>query len=214
MFDKQYWSDLDSLHKFYCLGFILCDGSVFTKGKYNKLMIELADVDEEFLERMKEELTIDTKPYKRDRRPIVNTSTCTIHKNCKEWITDLDKYGVHPNKQFDVRIPLEYIDTKEKASALMLGMLDADGCVYNRPDSDQQAISLSKNLGICEQYRDLLVEYTGVHERPVHKVGKTNCYQLTYMRREDISKIYDFLYMNECLRDIWMGRKYNAWRNQ
>ena len=199
---SNYFSIIDSPEKAYWLGFLFTDGSVDHYHTCGRIRLQLQEKDEEILEQLKEDLCIDSKIIYNKRS---NGTCCSVEFVDEQIYNDLAKYGIIPNKTYNInRIPYETIP-EEYLEAYALGLFDGDG-----------SLSYSDNFST-----DVTLNYTAYHEEEVKDFQKiinklanieninkpffTSAWHVQWRGRLQVLKILDVLYIN-CPRHL--KRKY------
>lgn len=202
---SNYFSTIDSPEKAYWLGFLFTDGSVDHYRTTGRIRLQLQERDLEILEKFKEDLHIDSKIIY-DKRP--NSTCCSVEFVDEQIFNDLAKYGIIPNKTYNVdRIPYDKIP-KEYLSAYALGLFDGDG-----------SLSCSQDYST-----DVTLNYTAYHETEVQDFQKlintlvniskdnknffTSAWHTQWRGRIQVISILDVLYSN-CPR--FLKRKHDLY---
>lgn len=204
---QSYWSDLDSLEKWYYLGFIIGDGSITTNTnkEYTRLQIALNEKDKEWLDTALINFNTSNKLCYR-----ANTRSYGLSITSKQWVKDLAKYYVVPRKSYCAKLPLEFIETEQQAAALLLGLFDADGHVgiYNTEKQQHQKFSIVGTSDICLDMRKLLSSYIYINSGSIYHNSDVT-HTIKWASKSDLIKIREFLYQNTELSPIWLKRKHN-----
>ena len=119
VFDDSIFESVDSPEKAYWLGFIIADGSIFTKK--NSLKIELAVKDSQHLYSFSKFLksSLPVNFYR-------NGSSAQVCVVSQKIVEDLAKFGIIQNKSFTVRVPSLPSFLR---SHLWRGIFDGDGWI-------------------------------------------------------------------------------------
>lgn len=157
------------------LGFLAADGNVSKNG--NRIRIELSDVDEEILIKIKKMLHLENPIYKREDKRGFNF--VSLEWSCKEHKEDLALYGIVPNKTYILTPPLKleerfYID-------YIRGYFDGDG-----------TINLNKDClrwGICGASKQMLNWIIDVLEKQ-YNIPKVNLHKDSSKEKDFYSFVY------------------------
>jgi len=210
-FDSTYWSELSDTQHFYYAGFML--GDAYVKSSDNTIGVDLAIKDYEWLINYKKNLHIDNKISIRDCRPRKNSVTASVRKKDKQWVKDLAKYSIKPRKTGHESLPVDYCTTPEEYSALILGIFDADASIYKETKSQRYRASFYGTATVCSQINKVLEEYAGIEPNKM-TISNRKCdfiWSTSHGAKEDLVKLYDFMYMNKELEDSYLSRKYSRW---
>jgi hypothetical protein len=202
----MYWSNLDTYEKWYYLGFIIGDGNIASS--YNRFTIKLSKVDTDWINTAYDNFNMDTSLYK-------TSDSVVMYKNSQQWKSDLSKYGIYPRKSTNATLPMDLITSPEIASAIILGLFDADGCIYVGTDKKgYQTLEFNivgtKNVCECVQY--LLSKYLNITNKSVYLKPGSNVYVVRWGKRSDIELISKFLYQHATLNNICLKRKQNKFK--
>ena len=104
----------------------------------------------------------------------------------EKWVNDLSKFGVIPNKTFNVELP---ILSEDVMPHLIRGLIDGDGWISEK----------GKQIGFCgnekcvTQLRDYLCSKLNISiPKIIHP--DTNLWQITWHKKNDIRTICEFMY--------------------
>lgn len=190
---EDYWENINSLDKAYFLGLLLADGNVYG----NQIKIELASKDEYILERFSFYTKNTNKLIKINRQNKGKFVAFSVKR--EKWVNDLCKFGVIPNKTFNVELP---ILSENMMSHLIRGLIDGDGWISEK----------GKQIGFCRtekcvtQLRDYLCSKLNISiPKIIHQ--DTNLWQITWHKKNDIQTICEFIYKDK--NDCFLKRKYN-----
>jgi hypothetical protein len=202
--NESYFKDIDSFDKAYFLGLICADGWVLKNTNY--LGLSLVEEFPILLEKLNK--------YIGSNRPIKKyiNKQCTqgfyyrLDINSKIIVSDLDNLGITQNKTFTLQFP----NIKDEfLSHFIRGHFDGDG-------SGRYHFKIGKKLPVkpiinflgTESFlttlADKLSNLLNVKKAKIHK--SKNIYSVTYSSKNDVLKIYDFMYNNK--KDLFLERKF------
>lgn len=201
--DHDYWSNLDSLEKFYYLGFLMGDGYVKND---NTVRMKLSIQDIDWIDNFKQNLNIPTKILIEDCRPRQNSIACALNISSKQWVDDLKKYGVINCKTGRERFPIEYCRDVQDVAALCLGLQDSDGSINNL------GFDMCGSLDVVAHYQIVLDNFLNVRKNSIFTNKNNTLHQIQYRSKSDLEKIGTFLYQNKNeLKNCFLHRKYAKW---
>ena len=146
--DDDYFEEIDTQKKAYFLGWLITDGWVTgvihsKRGdvQSNKigLKLEISDLDviKEFREELKTDVPIKhykarvskeyTNKYTGKQFAVCSNEQCSVEVTSAKMKKDLEKYGVYPNKTYNVTFPKEL--KVEFYPGFIAGVLSGDGSV-------------------------------------------------------------------------------------
>jgi hypothetical protein len=210
-FDSYYFSELDTTQKFYYESFIC--GDAYVKSSDNTVGIDLAIKDYEWLVNYKNNLGITNKIYIRDCRDTKNSITASVRKKDKQWVKDLAQYGVVPRKTGKESLPVEYCSSEAEASAMLLGIFDADASIYQETKSGRYRVSFCGNETVCKQINDTIKEYTAIEPNKM-ALSNRKCsfiFSTSHGKKDDLIDLFNFMYQNKELHNCYLARKYAKW---
>lgn len=193
----------------YILGFLSADGGV--SKDTNHITIDLKDIDEEILYKIKKELSAEA-PLEH----YVNNSGCHYSRLriCSKTIKDdLSHYGITPKKTFTLEPP-KFLDEQYYLSYIR-GYFDGDGCFYCDKNFQNQIWYIcGARKNVLDWIEKILVNQLGILSTGV-KVAKTlkngdPFYQLSFYRGDSIKRIFENLYIDNT---ICLERKYQKMKN-
>lgn len=185
--DNDYWKDIDRYDKAYFLGFLITDGNVI--GNAVRLSISSRDV---------EILNVFSKKTSNENSISYTRNDATWHVKRKEWVQDLAKYGVIPNKTNFVYFP---DINKDMVPHMIRGMIDGDGWISYK----SHQIGFCGNEVLTKQLRDFLVETLNVYPVKILKT-EAHLWQITWASKKDVKKIGEYIYQGK--RDCFLKRKF------
>lgn len=198
--------DTQSSNMAYILGFWAADGNV--SSNENRLDLELASVDLEILEKMKEELQSE-RPIK-----IYQCANGYTKNKLYFWSSKIKRvfkeYGIVPNKTYSKDFTAPYKLDKKYWIDYIRGFFDGDGCVKKTGYSISFELN-SVNYKFLEDISNYLKEYYNI-ETKITTAGmkgrNIELYRL-YCYSENAKKIYNILYTPNSL---YLERKYKKWQ--
>lgn len=200
--NDNYFSEINTPYKAYFLGLMFADGSVIRTNPNQDswtISLELISSDDYILEKFREELELKIK-VKQSNREGRNT-TSYLHFQSSTIAKDLINLGCIPRKsKQDIYFPNI---PEELKRYFILGYFDGDGIACNG--------KTGKYIGFCGQQTllsDIEKEIRStlhIKEKRIYFNRFNNIYYLQYGKKEDIQKIYNYLY-SEC-EVLYLKRK-------
>lgn len=199
---ENYFEEINTPNKAYLLGFITADGAII--GKYNSnCAIEVHEKDIGLIEFAKQEINPEATitECKNDKK-----SNYRINFSSKQLCNDLSKYGIVPNKSKIIeKLPIELIP-ENLINYYFRGLIDGDGCIHKNG-----AISIySGSYKFIENVQTYLVEKLEVSKLSIYH-GTT--WFISWNKRSDRQKFFDFLYKNCLDNTYYYERKYQRLYN-
>jgi intein-encoded DNA endonuclease-like protein len=196
-FNECYFEKIDNPHKAYWLGFIYADGNITN----NRLRIEVHKKDIEIIHNILIDLQSDNKIITDNsisdfgKKNNVAIGFCSDKMKC-----DLEKYGVIENKTHK----LEKIPDipKNLIRHFIRGYFDGDGTVYLNNKSKSLRFGFYGTYKLLENIKLHLYEELGLSTNKLYE--KAGCWLLSYSKKEDINKFYNYIYSDI---DIFLTRK-------
>lgn len=204
-FDETFFENIDSERKAYWLGFIYADGNI-TK---NRLRIEIKEQDRYILEEFNRDLGSNNKICTCEscheyNGYIINKKNVYIGYCSDKLVYDLKKLGVIPNKTFKINsIPKI---NRNLVRHFIRGYFDGDGTVY---DYHHHGLSFGfyGQHNFLEEIKGVLLNELNLSDRKIH--DKETVSMLTFSRKEDIKRFYDYIYNDST---IYLKRKKNKFK--
>lgn len=193
---RNYWSVIDSYDKAYFLGFLLTDGNVIGTA----IRISLKSKDREILEVFKK-YTNNDNPVKDIVRKRTNFKEKYYYESifslrCKEWVSDLSKYGMTENKTFTIK----FIDFEDDyiMSNFIRGLIDGDGFA-----TQDGRLGFCGTLDMVNDFQKFLHKRLGttLHNLKLY----TTITHITYGRKDSLL-IGKYIYEHK--HDCYLKRKY------
>jgi len=171
----------------YVIGFFLADGCV--ESRINRISCELSMKDYDHLIKIRN--LMDSK------NPICIKKTrnsCALFIHNAKMVSDIIQKGVIPNKTTRVRlpeIPNEYLRD------VIRGYFDGDGSIWF--DNGYKRISFLGNLGFIIDIEKIINNLGCSKKIPrIHNKGSDKCYNIKYSSKNDLDKIFQFMYYDNC----------------
>lgn len=161
------------------LGFLAADGNVSKTS--NRIRIELSEVDEEILIKIKELLHLENPIYKRENKR--GFKFVSLEWSCKEHKEDLALYGIIPNKTYILLPPLA-LDKKYYIDYIR-GYFDGDGTINLNKNKNGNSL----RWGICGASKEMLAWILDVLEND-YKIPRVNLHVDTSKEK----RFYSFIY--------------------
>lgn len=203
----------------YILGFIASDGNILSysdteRRERYRLSIGLQKVDQEILNKIKNELEFEGKlKFRKINTKGKEHDVAELMIFSKEIIKDLNNIGLYSVKSFTVQfpnIPNEFV------LDFIRGYFDGDGSIgiqriknkNSKNDIPQIRVRISSGSeALLEVMQKELTIYGLKPKKVIHY--KSGIYEIAYSTKESI-KLYDLFYKNsECLK---LERKYNKFK--
>lgn len=215
-FNEDYFKIIDTEDKAYWLGFITADGHISKSSQYNsyRLSISQSDIDKEHLEKFLKCIganDIEVKTYDNNIGYSKNSNSkiSRVTLNSLKMCMDLDKYNIHQNKSYDVRLPDINSDLMPH---YLRGFFDGDGSYYCHYDEKNNRYRYSfevvgASFEIMRQIREYLLSFgikTNIYSRKSLSSGN-ELYRLMANSKSGMLGIINLLYSNA---HIYLDRKY------
>ena len=209
--NDNYFSTIDSQKKAYWLGWFITDGYVITKLitkrqgliNTNHIGLHLNKNDIGVLEDLKNDLQSDFPITFRSRRTskivkgnkeltIHSNESCTFEFSSAKMIKDLEKYGIHQNKTYDVVFPKE-LDSKYYPG-FIAGVISGDGCIDIKKNRKGFILrcTIAGTLDLVQKIREILIKEICFNpEKKISKYESSKClYRLELNQTETIALYY------------------------
>lgn len=205
VFDTSMFRTIDTETKSYLLGLLYADGGV---GKSN-VVLGLHEKDRAVL------LELSIRIFGADVLKLVpgftmtkkngKTYTCSpkysLILNSKELVSDLSLLGCGRRKSLTLKFPADGTIPDGLMHHFIRGYFDGDGCITPSNKSKCTTFGVISSNGFCDGLRDYLMQTLNINAH-IRRVGKVS--RLTFSKRSDIQKIYDYMYHDST---ICMSRK-------
>lgn len=199
LYNNDIFENIDSEYKSYWLGFLFADGYVRNRKNFgSELKLKLCASDKKHLIKFKNFMTNDNIPiiYEEYR----NSKSYKISINSKKIVSDLMNKGCVNKKSKIIEFP-EFI-SEELLSHFIRGYFDGDGSIsYSGRHINLNFVCGSKIF--LEKLSLFLSLKTNC--KIANLVGSSENYKyLSYSSKDDLYKLYDYLYNNA---NIFLDRK-------
>jgi hypothetical protein len=183
----------------YLFGFIMGDGH--NNIRLGTLSIILAEKDKEHLLKLNSLIQnselqyIDNEKY-RKKYKMNRQNQYRMMVYSRKVSNDLLNLGIVNNKTIECHIPIFLTD--ENMRHFFRGLFDADGCFCL--SNNRLNFKLTGNKYICEETLIYLKNKLGMTSNSLIKSKKSDiCYTFSLTRKEDLQKLYHYLYDNSKL---------------
>lgn len=198
-YNNDIFENIDTEEKAYWLGFLYADGYVRERKKVgSELRLKLSIVDKEHLIKFKGFISEDDIPliYEEYR----NSKSCKVSINSKKIVSDLINKGCINKKSKIIEFP-NFMDNS-LISHFIRGYFDGDGSIsYSDKQIGLNFVSGSENF--LKKVASILESSTNC--KNANLVGSSKNYKyIQFSAKEDLYRLYDYLYMNST---IFMERK-------
>lgn len=202
--DSTFFDCIDNENKAYLLGYFFADGNMYFDVSY-KLRFCLAYQDIDILYKFKEILHLDSKVRVYTRKDRKNSqSECNLEWSSKEHYLALKSLGITSHKTEDAKSILEFIN-KAYIHHFIRGFFDGDGCITIKRIGTKE-VSFVGTYDVISKLRDFLCLNLDVYPIKISKrTKKHTVYQISWASKEDVSKIFDYMYKDAT---IFLKRKY------
>ena len=196
--NEDYFKEINTEEKAYILGFIFADGSIHK----NQLSIEINIKDIEILEKIKQELRLNSKIYYRKRK---TSELVCLSLHSQKIIDDLSKYGIIPDKTH-VTNHLPIID-KAFLPHFLRGLIDGDGWITQDKDG-------YFHIGFCNNSQQVCQDFQNYCNSLIEKKSKAKIlkpsknaesYSCSFCGKEMAKQLATVLYKDN---NICLSRKY------
>lgn len=216
-YNEDFFKEIDTEEKAYWLGFLYADGSItrfYKNEKLRSMSVELTLKSEDeghlfsYLKSIESNVPIQTRKHKiKDK---VYESKRVVVNNTK-FAKNLISKGCTPQKSLALTFPTEDILPKELIPHFIRGYFDGDGCVHY-----SENMQYHKNRGKEYLQKSFVVSIVGTYEMldSIKEILKSNnitsseinhgnsgqAYELRVHDRNNLKKLYDFMYQNSNIR--------------
>jgi hypothetical protein len=198
--NENFFEKIDTEEKIYWLGFIYADGNIYTSCNRRRFDMRLQKQDSEHLQKF---ATIF------DRKIKYNSQ---LHQNGKIYDSvevviespkiydDLINCGIIERKTYEVTTSILNNIHDNLINHFIRGLFDGDGCL-----SDFGQFNICGNKDLLQKVQEILINNIQLEKTKITQITEY-CYGLNYGGRNNIKKIYKFLYLNS---SICLERKRN-----
>lgn len=203
--DDSYFSK-ESSNMYYILGLIYTDGNLPIN---NKNSFIISNTDKKLLEDIKLELKFSGKIIE-ETHNVYNKKIYKLQVTSEQIRKDLENFGLHPNKTFDLKfpnIPENYIRD------FIRGLWDGDGSVsLVKPKNKPSYLLISNFVCANEEFIKDVLKFLPIGKKKIYSRTRKNILYSINLRAFDSIKIKNFLYYDNCLcmkrkRDIFFSYK-------
>lgn len=207
--DENFFENIDTEEKAYWLGFLYADGYVrnIKNNRSAELRLKLSYKDIEHIKLFKRNINSEHKINIKTQKMKINDKTyysklASISIYSSKMVQDLINNGCVNNKSKIVIFP--YLKSN-LIRHFIRGVFDGDGSVsitkYKGYDNNNFNI-VSGSYAFIEKIKEILLNLN-IYNCIITE-NKSNCWYINWYRKEDIRKIYHYLYDNS---SIYLNRK-------
>ena len=207
--NENYFDEIDTHNKAYCLGFLYADGcNSMSKGT---ISMSLAEDDKEILEKIRSEIGSEKElefidyttkhdfgyKYKNQYRLLLFSA---------HMCRSLESHGMTPNKS----LSLEFPNIKQEfIPDFIRGMFDGDGSVYQGKKPTQFTLTITSTNDFCKKLKEI-VEITldvncHIYDASNHN-GITKVFAIS--GKNQVKTFLDWIYNNA---EMFLERKYQRY---
>ena len=211
-YDRDFFDIVDTEEKAYWLGFIYADGWVTLDNEDRGcLRIELQQNDIEHLKKFNKSIKGNIEVKTRmsnashiDGREIKSYPMCYIRLFSEKIVHDLNKYGVHPKKTYDLMFSENIPD--ELVRHVIRGYFDGDGCITKQNHKNgKQYVKCDfscKSINMLIKLREILYN----NDIKSYICQDKGNYRLYIGGLNNVDKFLNFIYKDST---IYLQRKYD-----
>lgn len=192
--NESYFKLIDSNSKAYILGFLAADGCNTNK----QIIFQINKRDLEVLQFIRDEICKES-PIKE----VKNTDKIRLEFNSIEMCKDLTDLGIVKAKTKILKfpfIPVEYL------SHFIRGCFDGDGCITKKGKNRLRFSYASASIEFIDKLEKILRRICNLTPRKIYIHKHSGIFYLEYCKKEDIKKLFNFMYENSCFH---LKRKYD-----
>lgn len=198
----------------YVLGYIYADGSLddspYMRGKY----IQIASIDEDSVQRIKNWLSSEHKITKKKSHFTGSKFCFMLRIGSHKIYNDLFKFGLYPNKSLTInfpKIPQKYL------GHFIRGYFDGDGCISFEKGIGKKGQSIIKRIRTIftsgsktylKEMNDVL-KSVGIDEGKIYSSKRS--YQAIYNTKDSV-RIFKLIYAKTSINSFFM-RKFKIFNN-
>lgn len=186
------------------LGFIASDGCI--EKDRNVIKISLSNIDREILEKIKQEISLESEV--KDYVDNAGFNKSKLQWSSEQHKKDLASYGIIPQKTFNLKCPNKL--NNQFIIDYIRGYWDGDGSITiirnNYNSLEWQIISATKE--ILEFFVEYLYKEYDIPKVNIHEFIRDNhtLYILQYSTQSSL-KLYHIMYDNISEKDLFISRK-------
>lgn len=193
---QDIFSKIDNGYKAYVIGLITADGSVNKKGG---ITICLTESDKYLLEEINTKVFFSTGTiiitHREDKKP-----RAVLSINGKKLCSDLEKYGIVPNKTYSL-LSISKLIPEEYYPDYIRGLYDGDG-ICSKSNGSVRIGYCAHNIEFTSSYQQYLCEKLEMRKNKLFNTG--SCWQCSWSAKNDLEKFYSFIYNSS---DLYLKRK-------
>lgn len=185
---------IDSADKAYWLGFLMADGNVYSRseGSETMLQVNLAEIDEDHIEKLREFLVTES-PI----RHVDQTKSVFFAVGSRVLTDGLISQGCVPKKSLIIKYPNIPDDLQ---CSFVLGYFDGNGSVFkSKTKGDKYGVSVVFSCGsedFITKLQPIILRMAGLSTTSLSKVKNVNTFELRIIRKADIRKLHKCFYTN------------------
>lgn len=199
--DHSVFDKIDSQEKAYWLGFLMADGNVTTKTEDSRsgwsLKVGLAIDDADHVYKFADFLGVESSND--NEKGVAKTEkAATVSVVSRPIVEALMGYGCTPRKSLTVTYPKRELSRRYNKD-FIAGFFDGDGCVgaskrYANGGCGIHVIFTSGSYNFLMSLQKVLADEAAVARFHLMKQKECNAYHLTAYRKNDVLRIYHYLY--------------------
>lgn len=205
--NEQYFQSIDTEKQAYFLGYLMADGNItIRKNSQPAITLEIHEQDKYILDIFKGELQTSNNVCLSCK----GRSTYVLRVHSSLMVTDLQKYGVIPNKTGQEQFPLSMLKD-DLVHHFLRGFFDGDGwfSLSYHNNVPKFAIGFAKNIKMLTDIRNYLHEQLGITLVKVHDYnditkGYIGYSMLIFTKRQNVLDIGKFMYTDAT---VFLNRK-------
>lgn len=191
-FDINFFENIDTEERAYWLGFLYADGSLSKRNL--SIACHLQYSDRTHLEKLAQILK-----YTGKIQLTKQTNCWSITLSSQKMCTDLVSKGCFYNKTYLLRFPTEEQVPNHLIRHFIRGYFDGDGCITTKP-----LWSIVGNYLFIEELQKKLVAILDLNYTKLYKHKSFDCYSVLYGGKNQVLKLYNYLYTGG---SIYLQRK-------
>lgn len=217
IYNKDYFSEIDTQDKAYWLGFLYADGCICQVYKNEKLKsmsleVSLCYEDRNHLQKFLDCLESNVPIH--DRIVHLNGKdykSCRVNISCTKMCYDLINLGCTSRKTFTLSFPTYDIVPKEYMRDFLRGYFDGDGCISITDMCNKKhiVVTLSGMSDMLHSISDFLLQENIIRTKPTYQKDSRSKASSMFFHGKDTNKeLLDYLYKNS---NVYLDRKYNKY---